>query len=172
MSDPSLRQRWSYLAAGLILGLIAGGFWPDSPAHAVATAQLESFAVCTAPLDDDGEAIFFLDYLTGDLKGAAINPNNGKFTALFQANVTTDLGVDVTKGPKYLLVSGVNSFRRMAGGPQLGNSVIYVAELSTGKVVAYGIPWQKQARNSATEVKVSLQLLHGFTFRNVAVRNP
>lgn len=171
MNDRSLRRRWSYLAAGLILGLIAGGLWPDSPAHAVATSQIESFAVCTAPIDDDGEGIFFLDYLTGDLRGAAINPNNGKFTAAFQANVTTDLGVDPTKGPKYLLVSGVQNFRRAAGSPQFGSSVIYVAELTTGKVVAYGIPWQKQARQQGN-VKVSLQLLDGFPFRTVQVRNP
>jgi hypothetical protein len=172
MLDTTARRRWLYLAAGLVLGLILGGLWPDSPAHAVATAQIESFAVCTAPLDDDGEAIFFLDYLTGDLKGAAINPNNGKFTAFFQANVTTDLGVDVAKSPKYLLVSGVNGFKRTAGGPQFGSSVVYVAELTTGKVVAYAVPWQRQARNSASAVKVSMTLLDGFLFRNVAVRNP
>jgi hypothetical protein len=36
--------------------------------------------------------------------------------------------------------------------------------------VAYGIPWQRQARNSNSDIKVPLTLLHGFVFRNVAVR--
>jgi hypothetical protein len=158
------------MAAGVIVGLVIGGLWPDSPAHAVATAQIESFAICTAPLDEDGEAVFFLDYLTGDLRGAAISPNNYRFAAAFQANVTTDLGVDATKQPKYLLVSGVNQFRKAAGGVQLGNSVIYVAELTSGKVAAYGIPWQRNLRNSNQPVKAPLQLLDSLEFRNVQIR--
>ena len=163
-------RRWAYVAAGLIVGLVIGGMWPDSPAHAVATSQIESFAICTAPVDEDGEAIFFLDYLTGDLKGAAISPINGKFSAAFQANVATDLGIDATKQPKYLLVSGVNQFRKQAGNLQFGNSVIYVAELTSGKVAAYGIPWQRNVRNSAQPVKAPLTLLDLLEFRNVQLR--
>jgi hypothetical protein len=172
MFEQTAWRRWSYLAAGVIVGLVLGGLWPDSPAHAVATAQIESFAVCTAPIDDEGEGIFFLDYLTGDLKGATLSPNNGKFAAFFQANVTADLGIDPSKAPKYLLVSGVNNFRRAAGGPQFGSSTIYVAELTSGKVVAYGIPWQRNARNANAPIQANLMLLDSFQFRNVQVRNP
>ena len=76
----------------VLLGLVFGGLWPDSPAHAVATSQIDSFAVCTGAVDDEGEGVFFLDSLTGDLKGAALNPQNGKFTALFGANVADQPG--------------------------------------------------------------------------------
>jgi hypothetical protein len=92
--------------------------------------------------------------------------------AFFQANVTTDLGVDLAKGPKYLLVSGVNNFKRVAGVPQFGTSVIYVAELTSGKVVAYGVPWQRQNRNSTSPYRSPMVLMDSFTFRTVAVRNP
>jgi hypothetical protein len=158
------------MGGGLVLGLVFGGLWPSSPAHAVATASLESFSVCTSPLDGEGEAIFFLDYLTGDLKGAALNPNTRTFTGFFSANVATGLGVDITKQPKYLLVSGMASFRRGAGVQQLGSSVLYVAELTSGKVAAYGVPWNPAARNASGQAP--LIPLDVYQFRNVQVRNP
>lgn len=169
MFDATLRRRVCWVSGGLIVGLILGGVWPDSPAHAVATSQLDSFSVCTAPIDDDGEAVFFLDYLTGDLKGAALNPNNGKFTAFFATNVASGLGIDVTKNPRYLLVSGMANFRRAAGTQQFGSSVLYVAELTSGKVAAYGIPWSRAARNAP--VQAALAPLDVYQFRNVQVRS-
>ena len=83
MFDANLRRRLCWMSGGLVLGLALAGFWPHSPAHAVATSQLDSFSVCTAPLDGEGEAIFFLDYLTGDLKGATLNPNTRTFAGFF-----------------------------------------------------------------------------------------
>lgn len=173
MFDAKLRQRLCWTGGGVVLGLLFGGLWPSSPAHAVATSQIDSFSVCTAPVDEEGEAIFFLDYLTGDLKGAALNPNTGKFTAFFGANVANSLGVDITKNPRYLLVSGIANFRRGNGNGQLGNSALYVGELTSGKVVAYGIPWLRAARNAAMQpTVVPLLPLDSYQFRNVQVRNP
>src|SRR5262249_17925542 len=133
MFDANLGRRLCWMSGGLLVGLVLGGLWPDSPAHAVATSRIESFAAWTGPIAADGEAIFFLDYLTGELKGAALNPNTGTFTASFGVNVAGGLGVDPTKNPKYLLVSGVANFRRAAGNSQMGSSVLYVAELTSGK---------------------------------------
>jgi hypothetical protein len=169
MFDATLRRRLWWLGGGVAVGLMLGGMWPDSPAHAVATSQIDSFSVCTAAIDDDGEAIFFLDYLTGDLKGAAINPQNGKFTAFFGVNVATSLGVDITKNPRYLLVSGTANFRRAAGGVQMGSSVLYVAELTSGKVAAFGVPWNRTGRNAPAQV--TLTPLDVYQFRNVQVRS-
>jgi hypothetical protein len=169
MFDANLRRRLWWMGGGVVLGLVLGGLWPDSPAHAVATSQIDSFSICTAPIDDDGEGVFFLDYLTGDLKGAALNPANGKFTAFFGMNVATSLGIDVTKNPRYLLVSGVANFRRGAGQQQMGNSVLYVAELTSGKVAAFGIPWTRAARNAP--VQTTLTPLDVYQFRKVEVRN-
>jgi hypothetical protein len=172
MLDANLRRRLCWTGGGVVLGLLFGGLWPNSPAHAVATSQIESFSICTAPIDEEGEGVFFLDYLTGELKGAALSPNFGKFNALFGVNVATTLGVDITKNPRYLLVSGQANFRRGAGNQQLGGSVLYVAELSSGKVAAYGIPWTRAARNAQQPVQVPLTPLDVYQFRNVQVRNP
>jgi hypothetical protein len=84
-------------------------------------------------------------------------------------NVATSLGIDVTKNPRYLLVSGVANFRRGAGQQQMGNSVLYVAELTSGKVAAFGIPWTRAARNAP--VQTTLTPLDVYQFRKVEVRN-
>jgi hypothetical protein len=170
MVPASARQKFVWVSIGLILGLVAGGLWPDSPAHAVATAQMESFAVCTAPIDEDGEAIFFLDYLTGDLTAAVLHPTNGKFTAVFKTNVVSTLGVDANKSPKFLLVSGGMNFRSRAGGNTWASSAIYVAELTSGKVAAYGIPWNRTFRNNISPVAAQLTLLDQYQFRVVEIR--
>jgi hypothetical protein len=171
MFDANLRRRLWWMGGGLVLGLVFGGIWPDSPAHAVATSQIESFSACTAPLDSEVEGIFLLDYLTGDLRGAALNPQTRTFTVSYSTNVAQAFGVDATKQPRYLLVSGLASFRGATGNQRLGNSVLYVAEMTSGKVAAYGIPWST-ARVTAP-VQLQLIPLDAFPFRNPqAVRNP
>ena len=61
------------LAIGLIVGLNVAGLWPQVPLHAVATHGQDNFAICTAFMDNDVEAVFVLDDVTGDLKAAALN---------------------------------------------------------------------------------------------------
>ena len=64
----STRSLW--LAGGLVVGLVIGlnvaGVWPQIPVHAVATHGQDNFAIATGPLDDNVEAIFVLDSVTGE----------------------------------------------------------------------------------------------------------
>jgi hypothetical protein len=127
-------------------------------------------------VDDDGEGVFCLDSLTGELKGAVLSTQNGKFSFQFQTNVAADLKVEATKGAKYLMVSGLANFRKTAGQAQFGTSVIYVAELNSGVVAAYGIPWNRAARTggpgtAAMAQAIRLVPLDVWKFREVAIRN-
>ena len=61
------------------------------------------------------EAVYFLDFLTGDLRAAALSKQTGKFHAFYQYNVNNDLGVDASKSPRYMMVTGVADLRRTAG---------------------------------------------------------
>lgn len=171
MFGTNQRQRIVWLSIGVLVGLVVGGIWPQSPAHAVATAQQESFALCTAFVDDEGEGVFCLDSLTGELKGALLSSVNGQFAFQFQANVGAYLKVDATKGAKYVMVSGSANFRRGVGNAQFGNSVLYVAELNSGSVVAYGIPWARAARSTGpAPAVIPLTPLSAWKFRDVAIR--
>ena len=118
--------------------------WSGRPTklHGVATDRYENFAIATGPLDGEVEAVYFLDFLTGDLKAAVLNINNGKFNAFFSYNILQDLGVDAAKNPRYLMVTGVADLRRIGGSNvQPSASVVYVAELTTGRIAAYAVPW-------------------------------
>ena len=134
MIDALKQNRAAWLAAGVLLGLVAAGWLPHSPAHAVATDRLGDFAIATGPLDSDLEAIYFLDCLTGDLRAAVLNPYTWKFYSQFQTNVIEYLGVDASKNPRYLLVGPV------IFGDNIRNHVAAFVNLrpeSRGRVVSF-----------------------------------
>ncbi len=140
------------LAAGLVGGFILAHLGHETPLHAVATDRVATFAMCTGPVDEDMEAVYFLDFLTGDLRAAVVNKNSRTFMAFFQRNVLVDLGVDPGKNPRFMIVTGTANLRR-GGGPQPGRSIVYVAEVTSGKVAAYGIPWTANMSNMTQVVR-------------------
>lgn len=163
-------NRVLWLGAGLVMGLAISGVLPHSPAHATASSQLDNLVISTGAVDGDGEAVFILDALSGDLMGWVINPNNGAFTAVYKYNVLRDLGVDPSKSPKYVMVTGTQNFRRGAGGVQMANSVIYVAELTTGKMLALGFPWNRGLRNSTQTYAGAFVKLDLVPYRELVIR--
>ena len=84
------------LVAGIVIGLVVGlnmaGLWPNIPLHATATHGLDKFAIATGLVDDSVEALYFLDFLTGDMRAAVINPKTGKFNSFYTRNIATDFG--------------------------------------------------------------------------------
>ncbi len=166
-----IRSRVLWAVAGLMAGWMLANLQPQAPIEATATSQTENFAICTGAIDEDGEAVYMLDFLTGDLRGAVTNPQNGKFTAFYSYNVVKDLGVDVSKKPQYTLVAGNQAFRRSPGGVQLGDNVVYVAELTSGKLAAYGVPWSRQLRSTTAGATNSFIPLDVTQFRNVVIRD-
>ena len=73
--------RLAWLGFGLVAGLLLAWFWPNTPLRAVATDRCDTFAMATVPLDDTVEAVCFLDFLTGNLRGAALSKLTGQFNA-------------------------------------------------------------------------------------------
>lgn len=154
-----------WLAAGLLLGGVLGGLWPVTPLHAVATDRVDNFAIATGHLDEDTEAIYFLDFVTGELKGTALSKVIRKFFAQFQANVIHDLGIDTSLNPQFMLVTGETIFRHNGGQIQPANSTVYVAELTSGKVAAYAAPWSHAYANSGIPINKPFVLLDVMQFR-------
>jgi hypothetical protein len=158
-------RRLAWLGIGLVSGLILGGIWPESPLHAVATDRYDTFAMATGPVDEDIEAVFFLDFLTGDLQARVLNKQAGKFTAFFGANVLEALALDPSKNPRYLMVTGIANLRRGGVRLQPSRSVVYVAEITTGNVAAYAIPWDRAMHNMGRMVNKPMVLLDVTRFR-------
>ncbi len=130
------------LGIGLLGGLVLSGLWPQTPLHATATDRSDTFAIATGEVDYDTEAVYFLDFLTGDLRAVVLGRMNNGFTGLFGINVATDLTIDTQKNPKFLMVTGKAALRQ-AGGSRMrpSGAVCYVAEITSGKMAAYVIPW-------------------------------
>ncbi len=167
----SLGQRSvAWLVAGLLIGLAVGGFLPHAPLHAVATDHTDNFAIATGLVDDELEALFLLDFVTGSLKCAVLSTSTGKFTSLFETSVMDDLGLKANQNAKFLMVTGAAGLRRQGGQMQPGNSVVYVADTTSGRVVAYAVPWTRGLATSVMPFKGQLFRLDMWPFRSQAIR--
>lgn len=151
-------------------GILAENPFGPQFAYATATDRYENFAIATGSLDSDIEAVYFLDFLTGDLKAAALSLQTGKFNSFYSYNVLKDLEVDATKNPRYLMVTGRINLRNQGSREQPSTAVVYVAELTSGKVAAYMAPYLKQTINSGKTFQGELVPLDVRQFRTTAIR--
>lgn len=164
MSGCCERKPWFMLCAGLGLGLLvgvgmlvgalaanrqaargSGSALPETLLHAMSTHGADNFAIATGPVEDDMEGLFTLDFLTGDLRCYVLNPRTGVWGAGYRYNVVQDLAVAQGKAPKFLMVTGVASFRGGGVANNLGSSMVYVADANTGNFAVYGVPYDRTA---------------------------
>lgn len=168
------KTRPACLGWGIVLGLIVGlnvqGIWPSIPLHASATHGLEKFAIATGLVDSSVEALYFLDYLTGDLRAAVINPKNGLFNSYFTRNIAADFG-GAGRATGYLMVTGTVDMPRGTARFQYSRSVVYVADATTGRVAAYTIPWNSSLHAAGTPQYGQFQPLDVKEFRTAFVRD-
>jgi hypothetical protein len=164
-------KRWGWIVCGIAIGGLLSFCLPAQPLHAVATSGQDGFLLATGPIDNNIEGVYFLDGLTGELQGAAINVNNGLFTTFFKTNVVRDLQLGQAKNPKFLMVTGGLALRGK-NVIQPGLSAIYVVELNSGVLGAYAVPWAGGRSNvaGAAPQYLSFQLLDKAKMRDVAVR--
>lgn len=168
------RSRGMFLTGGLILGLAVGmnlqGLWPNIPLHASATDGYESFSIATGLVDGSVEGLYFLDYLTGDLRGAVVDAKTGKFNAFF----TTKIGKDFAstgRNAKYLMVTGMADMPRGRAGFQPAKSIVYVADATSGQVAAYLMPWNSSLASAGKPQTGEFQTLDVRQFRTTEIRD-
>jgi hypothetical protein len=169
-----MNSRPTVLTAGIVAGLVVGlniqGLWPHVPLHATATHGLEKFAIATGLVDNGVEALYFLDYLTGDMRAAVINPKTGRFNAFFTRNIAADFG-GAGRSTGYLLVTGFADMPRGANNFQFAQSIVYVADVTTGRVAAYTIPWNSTLHAAGRPQYGEFQPLDVQQFRTAFVRD-
>jgi len=143
-------SRGIWLIGGVLLGLGIAYYWPHEPVRADQSDRNDKFgmtsvAASTAIAGLPGtEAIFILDFVTGRLQGFYLAPNVGRFTQSYYRDVANDLKLD-EKGaaqPVYAFVGGQGQV--VGQGGTFGAGIVYVAELTTGSLVAYGFPFTAQ----------------------------
>lgn len=159
-------SRMVWLIAGVLAGMALSYFWPHEPIFAESTDRNAKFAMATASVASfaglgDLEGVFLLDFYTGRLQGAVLNNKSGKFGYFYYRNVAADFKVDPNAEPNYAIVAGKAQLPG-TGGATPANGVIYVAELTSGKVMAYWFPYRESNRALPP---IQLQRLDGFQFR-------
>lgn len=149
MHRAALRAKFLPAAIALTVGLVLGGVLPHTPIHSTATHGTDTFAVCTGTMDGSIDAVFCLDYLTGDLTGYVPSRMPGSLTgAVYRYNVMNDFGVDPSKNPKFLMVTGNTEIPSTGGQVQPSKTVVYIAELTTGQIAGYAARWNRPAWNT------------------------
>ncbi|MDZ4820117.1 MAG: hypothetical protein SGJ20_14210 [Planctomycetota bacterium] len=169
MATSMQNNRGVWMIVGVLIGLAVGAMAPNAPLHASATHGQENFAMCTGEVEMGLEGVFTLDFLTGELTGFVVSLTNSKFTTFYKTNVLTDMGGDV-KGAKFLMVTGIADVRQGVRPVRLGRSIIYIAELSSGKVAAYGVPFTPGRASQVPVVQAKFIPLDVAVFRNTAIR--
>lgn len=145
-------KRTVWLVIGLVAGLGIATLWPHEQAKAVATDRDAQFAMATCQVGaiDTLEAVFVLDFLTGSLKGAVLNRTNNSFTNFFFRDLPQDFGTDPKKEAHYCIVTGLAQLAA-AGNIPPASSVVYVGELTTGKIICYGYAFRESATPMAPQ---------------------
>jgi len=170
-------QRLCNHAALLVLGIFVGvvlaagwfGVGQSQVIQATATHGESNFAIATGSAANGVEAFYFLDFLTGDLRAAVVSRRTGAFSSFFEYNVQGDFSD--TKNPKYLMVTGVADLPRGRGNSQLGDSLIYIAEATTGQVNAYALPFSTSLNAAGKPQRASFIHVAGGSFRTTFVRD-
>jgi hypothetical protein len=149
-------RRLVWMGFGLVAGLCLAYCWPHETAQAVATDRDDRFAICTVQtqaLSELGqpEAVFVLDFLTGRLTGAMLNPQSFTFTNIWFRQIAADFqaGAKATAKAKYCIIPG-NAYLNSGDGTTMSAGCIYVGEMTSGKVIVYSFA----VRNSKVPLPV------------------
>ncbi len=162
------KKHLAILFVGIALGIAISHYWPHEPALAGTSDRNSKFAMTSCPVSftDGSEAIFVLDFLTGRLAGASINTKTNTFTHSYFRNVAADFGINPQAEPQYAIITA--SGKPISKGPvQFAQSMVYIAELNSGKVIAYGLP-NKESQKQPT---VQLAPIAFFSFREANIQN-
>ncbi len=159
------------LLAVLAIGLAVGSLLPQSPLHAVSTDSSASCIIATGPMDGGVEAVWVLDTLTGDLKAGVVSKRQPSFRAQYQRNVMADFGLEEGKKPLFLMVTGIVDLARAPGGIRPSTSLVYVAEVNSGVIRGYAVPWAPELHSQDKPANAPLVPWGMWKFRTTEIRD-
>ena len=159
--------RLGWMALGLVAGMAIASLWPHEPLRAESADRNQKFAMITCHVGNGNEGVFVLDFLTGRLVGACLGKIQGatQFQYFYLRNVAEDFKV-AGQGEPYYAISAGQVDIQARGNAQFGASAIYIAELNSGKVGAYAIPFKITQQKGAP---VALIPIGDFPFRDANV---
>ncbi|MDG2391044.1 MAG: hypothetical protein P8M30_17185 [Planctomycetaceae bacterium] len=155
-----------WLIIGLVGGMTVSQIWPHNTMQAATSDRSETFAMVTSSTGSDLgalESVFVLDFLTGRLVGSTMNPKTGRFHRFYIRDIGADFRVQPNTKPQYTIATGIMPFSH-AGKTEAANGIIYISELTSGKVAAYGYPFSASDKILPA---MPIALLDVFAFREI-----
>lgn len=152
-------NRWISSADSLGSAGLAGPWESFAAASSLKTSLLDSasggkkVSLATGLIEDGTEGLFALDHETAVLYCWVLDPRNGNTIGQFTANVGTQMGLAPGGDLDFVMTTGALPFQggRAANARPI-NSVVYVAEGNSGKVVGLSLGWnQTLATRSAPQ---------------------
>lgn len=140
----------------------------NSPDNA---ARGKNLSVATGWIDEDGEGVFVLDHLTGNLQCFVLNARSGTIGAVYRTNVLADLDTSDRTDADYVLVTGQFNFSRVGrtAQQQYAQCICYVGESNSGRFAGYSFAFNATAA-ARGEVQVGeLARVMNFSIRDEGV---
>jgi hypothetical protein len=152
--------------------------------------------MATGHVDDQIEAVFFLDSLTGLLRAAvpSIRGAGLEYQAMWEANVGADLvsmiqtvntaaarmsggkggagrpAIQAPQTPRFVMTTGQLDLRQGSARMRPGRCVVHVAEANTGIVLTYFLPWSTQMHSSGQPLRMPMTLWAAQQFSTAVIR--
>ena len=156
-----------WIVLGVLLGFTATWLFHDQPAQATATDRNEEFAIATGLLQRDLEAVYLLDFRTGMLMATVMNTQTGQFQPFSSRRLANDFRIDPRSKPRFIMVTG----RMQAATSRVPiNHLLYVAEVNSGVMCAYFMPYL--GATTAGSLAPGIELVGRIAFRGGIVGRP
>ncbi|MEM9943641.1 MAG: hypothetical protein AAF939_18910 [Planctomycetota bacterium] len=189
-ADSVLQNSWRFYFVVIALGCFVaiasgvgayvGNRLADKPSfngplalHAATAARGKSISMATGLIDGNVEGLFILDHTSGELQCWIVSPRTGQVGGIYRANVAVDFGLDKAGDADYVLTTGNYNFLGQDNGNLApGNSICYVADSKSGKVIGYAMFYDKPAINRGVQTNGPLKPICTGTLRGEgSIRN-
>jgi len=129
----------------------------------------KAMSMATGAITNDVEGVYILDHLTGRLQCWLLNPRTGEVGGIYGADVMGIMGLD--KGePDFVMTTGLFFLKQRGGAVQPANSVVYVGEGKSGKVIGFSLAYDKAGIQRGVVQQGELTLVCQGSIRDAAIR--
>ncbi len=135
----SCRTIW--LIIGIVVGSVMTSVWPHEPLQAASSDRSDDVEIITANLFGQIDAVLVVNVRTGALTDASMS-RQCMYTTLYHYEFAKDFIVESGSKPEYVVTTGgVDASARGPAGMQMGKDAVHIADVRSGKVISYGIPY-------------------------------
>ncbi len=107
-------------------------------------ARGKAMSLATGRVEENIDALYGLDHLTGDLFCWILNTRTGEVASTFTFNVNNGLGI-TDADADYVMATGSMDFNfARTGNERVAQSVVYVGEGNSGKVAGIVLGYERQ----------------------------